>query len=236
MTFLRCISIALLFAISNAFADPIQDSVSNHYKAGWYPNVYENEGPLTCPKTCRAWTGWRAEGERTPYDEHKATYVCKSNNIDTIPSPTDRDMWLYGNQFGDKKACFMGTPSEKTIVSERYYCLCVSNCSGPDLVIRTVYDPVWDSTTGESVIKIVVTNVGVSMSAATDARVYDPGTGASDVQPVAALVPGASAGVKFRLGYWVFDPDAELHFMVDYSHKVDECDESNNTAIYKKQG
>ncbi|AZZ90323.1 hypothetical protein EUZ85_06165 [Hahella sp. KA22] len=236
MTFLRCIAIALLFAISNAFADPIQDGVSNHYKAGWYPNVYGNEGPLTCPKTCRAWTGWRAEGELAPYDDIKRTYVCKSNNLDTFPSPTDRDVWLYGNQFDEKTACFMGTPHEKTVVSERYYCLCVSECSGPDLVIRTVYDPVWDSTIGESVIKIVVTNVGVAMSAATDARVYDPGTGASDIQPVVALAPGASASVKFRLGYWVFDPDAELHFMVDYSHKVGECDENNNTAIYKKQG
>ncbi|OZG70307.1 hypothetical protein BTA51_26675 [Hahella sp. CCB-MM4] len=232
----RYLFLVLLLAFSHAFADPIQDGVSTSYKVGWYPNYYGLSGPLTCPKTCRAWTGGRAESELAPYDGIKRTYVCKSNKLD-VPSPADIDAWLYGNQFDDKTACFIGTPNQQVLVSERYHCLCVNACSGPDLIIRKVYDPVWDATTGESVIKIVVTNAGsTSTLAATDARVFDPGTGAVDIQPVGVLAPGASIGVTFRLGYWVFDPDAELHFTVDYSQKIDECDESNNTAVYKKQG
>ncbi|WP_020408219.1 CARDB domain-containing protein [Hahella ganghwensis] len=236
MKILRYVSIALVITAFNVFADPIPDNVSVNYKVGWYPNYFQLTGPLTCPRTCRAWTGGRAESERSPYDEFERTYVCKSNNL-IQPSPNDRDVWLYGNQFDDKTACFMGTPNEQVVVSERYYCLCVNGCSGPDLVVQQIYDPVWDSTTGESVIKVIVANVGNSSTAvATDARLVDPGTGASDTQGVGVLAPGATMGIKFRLGYWVFDPDAELHVTVDYSRRVDECDEDNNTLIYKKQG
>jgi CARDB len=117
-----------------------------------------------------------------------------------------------------------------------------SGCTGPDLIVESIADPVFDQATKESVITVVIRNVGNAPAAANLARLIDPSTNDPNgapynaVQPTPALAPGAAATLTFRLPYWVFNPDADLEVTADYKNVVPECREDNNVRTYHKAG
>ncbi|GAA5445895.1 hypothetical protein Misp06_04102 [Microbulbifer sp. NBRC 101763] len=224
--------------VTVSYADPIQDLSMQNYEAGWYPNFWQGQGPLTCRRTCSIWVGGVPESEMTKdmTEEFERTNVCKiTRDPEIIEKPINDPLshWLYGNQFDDKANCYVGTPYGVK-EDDHYMCLCV--CDKPDLVVSKIYDPVWDGGSGQSVITVDITNVGASASIASFARLIDPDTLANDVQATPVIAPGATVTLVFTLGYWVFDPDAHLEVTADYKEIVEECDETNNTLVYSKQG
>lgn len=116
---LTCLSgaVLLLAAAAAAQADPIQDDTLNGCKAGWYPNSYKEQGPLTCARTCAAWVKGAAEGE-VGTKNAKQTHVCKVVN-------KKQKEHLYGNQFDDSPACLTSDITGKKQKSSQFYCLCV---------------------------------------------------------------------------------------------------------------
>lgn len=112
----------------------------------------------------------------------------------------------------------------------------------PDLIVKEIIPPRWDSTNRVSRIKAVISNIGNVTSGASVARLIDPSTRQSSGAPynavasVPSLAPGASYTVEFTLPYWVFNPDASLEVTADYKNQVKECDENNNTASYNAIG
>jgi hypothetical protein len=226
-------------------ADPIQDLSMNNYKAGWYPNFYKGEGPLTCPQTCEIWANARSESEQSfEMDEQtRRTNVCKvTRNEEIILEGIDdpKSHWLYGNQFDDYPVCFVHPVGYEPFKSELFMCECVrpqeTPCKEPDLVIANIADPVWDNANGVSKVDVTVSNIGGSAAGTFYTRVIDPGTNANDVQGVSSLAAGASVTLTFTFNYWVFDPDAELEATADYKGHIDECNEDNNRLRYFKKG
>jgi hypothetical protein len=229
--------LTLIFAIIS-YADPIQDISMQNYNVGWYPNFYQGQGPLTCRSTCAIWVSATPESELTKEmtEEFERTNVCKiTRNPEIIEKPYDDPLahWLYGNQFDDKANCYAGTPFG-VIEDDHYMCLCV--CDKPDLIVSKIHDPIWDSGSGQSLIAVDITNVGQMAATASFARLIDPDTLANDVQAIPALAVSGTITLIFTLNYWVFDPDAVLEVTADYKNIVEECDETNNTQVYKKQG
>jgi|GEM_PF-3488568 len=118
----------LLFLVSFsgiAFADPINDSVFNVKKVGWFPS---NATP--CNIVCRR-QGTHAEHELR-------TYLCKmsypGNRVGPeIPVITDLQPYyrqqLYGNNFSSnltlRKLCVSATPHMRAVKNRRFMCLCV---------------------------------------------------------------------------------------------------------------
>jgi hypothetical protein len=115
-------------------------------------------------------------------------------------------------------------------------------CVGPDLVVESIARPSWDAANSRSVITAVVKNVGNADASASLARVIDPTTpqpsGApySAVSDVPPLAPGASFTAVFYLPYWVYNPDVTLEVTADYKGQVEECNEQNNTNVFKDIG
>ena len=111
-------------------------------------------------------------------------------------------------------------------------------CDGPDLVVESIADPVYDAAAKQSVVTVVIRNAGGAAAGASHTRLVDPSTAPpnEDVQPTPALAPGAAATLTFRLPYWVFNPDADLEVTADYKDIVRECREDNNVAKYHKLG
>ncbi|WP_196139230.1 CARDB domain-containing protein [Aliikangiella sp. G2MR2-5] len=239
----KLIAVVFLFVGSSLSADPVQDLSMNNYKAGWYPNFYKGNGPLTCQRTCKAWVGSDREHEKSNEidGQTEETSVCKITNKDEIiieglNEPGSH--WLYGNQFDDYPVCHVLPIGIEPVRKKAFMCLCVTpdKCTDADLIISNIYDPVWDWTTGQSVVKVDVTNIGSSAAGNFSTRVSDPGTGASSAVVSAGLAAGSTATLVFYFNYWLFDPDAELHAEVDTLNEVVECDEENNKKIYFKQG
>lgn len=112
----------------------------------------------------------------------------------------------------------------------------------PDLVVAKIDRPRFDDSTRGSIITAVIRNIGKSAAAPTFARVIDPSTaqptGApfNDVVQVPALAPGQSVTVRFRLPYWVYNPDASLEVTTDYKNTLTECREDNNARRFEDQG
>lgn len=244
--FIRLLSIFVVIALASvAQADPIGDLSMDSYEAGWYPNFYKGEGPMTCPQTCETWTGARSEGEySSEMDEStRRTNVCKVTNreeiiLEAIDDP--KSHWLYGNQFDDYPVCFVHPAEYKPFKSELFMCECVrpkeDACEQPDLVVANIADPVWDSANGVSVVEVTISNIGGSAAGTFYSRVIDPDTNANDVQGVSGLAAGASVTKTFTFNYWVFDPNAELEATADYKGIVEECNEDNNQLTYFKEG
>lgn len=117
-----------------------------------------------------------------------------------------------------------------------------TDCRGPDLIVQSIADPVWDSANQRSVIQAIIKNIGVVASADSLARVVDPSTPQPTGAPynaeakVPPLAPGASFTATFYLPYWVFNPDATLEVTADYKREIEECREDNNTRTYSKLG
>lgn len=116
-------------------------------------------------------------------------------------------------------------------------------CSGPDLIVESIANPVWDHPNQRSVIQAVIRNVGNAPAAASaallrDPSTIDPGSGQAyeTAAPVPMLAPGGSVTVTFHLPYWVFNPDASLEVTADYKQTVEECDETNNTRAFQAIG
>lgn len=224
-----------------AQADPIEDLSMKDYQAGWYPNYYKQQGPMTCPETCKRWVGTRAEQESVSnlLSDFTTTHVCKTpDNPEIVIEPKNdpSSHWLYGNQLDDKPNCYIGTPYG-TKESPYYMCLCVKPlCNKPDLTVTVIYDPVWDNTSGQSKVSVEVKNIGTVTSVATYTRIRDIDTGSVSYATTPSLAPGASVVLLFAFNYWVFDPDAHLEVITDYKNPNDECDETNNLKIYYKQG
>ncbi|WP_444929482.1 CARDB domain-containing protein [Microbulbifer sp. SSSA002] len=223
---------------SASYADPIQDLTMQNYEAGWYPNYWQGYGPLTCRRTCAVWVGGVPESEFATdlIDDFQRTSVCKVTRDPAIiekPINDPLSHWLYGNQFDDKPVCYIGTPYGVK-EDDHYMCLCV--CNKPDLIVSHIYDPVWDSGTGQSIIVADITNIGALAAPISQARLVDLDTLANDVQATPAIPAGGTVSVAFTLGYWVFDPDAVLEVTTDFTDIVDECNENNNTLIYAEQG
>ncbi len=231
-----------LLAMSS-HGDPIQDYSMQSYKAGWFPNFYQQDGPMTCPQTCEVWTkGTGVAESELSYElapEYKRTHVCKiSNNEKAIyyGQSDPKAHWLYGNQFDDKPVCFSGLP-EKTKASELFMCLCVSRCQLADLIVRKIHNPVWDASNNRSVIQVTVSNIGTQMATTSYLRLTDTGNGHWTTAATPSIAAGASVTITLYLnGYWVFDPNAELKAEADYKHDVEECNENNNALEYFKMG
>ncbi len=233
--------VLLALGSSLSLSDPIQDMSMKGYKAGWFPNFKDGQGPMTCPETCKTWVDTEAEHELTNnlVPDFETTYVCKSPDNKKIVFyglNEPKSHWVYGNQFDEKPDCLMGTPSGVE-VSDHFMCLCVDYCRKPDLVVSKINDPVWDGPGNQSVITVDITNIGSVGAPSSYARMIDPGTMANDVVLTPPLAPGATVTLTFYIsGYWVFDPNAVLEVTADYKSDVDECDESNNVRVYFKEG
>jgi hypothetical protein len=109
----------------SVLADPIKDSSMNVYKAGWYLNYHDNK-LLTCPETCKASVNGTAESLSSSGGSKKA-YLCKRGV--KIEKDLKVKTWLFGNQFDDKKACYLFDQSGKNVSSDVYYCLCTTQPS-----------------------------------------------------------------------------------------------------------
>lgn len=236
--------VALCALSANTHADPIQDLISNGYVAGWYPNSYRQQGPLTCARTCAAWTRSTPEREFAKALGAKGTSVCKIGESKAAILPF-KTHWAYGNQFDDTPVCYttdqLGSPER----SEDFMCLCVhesNHCPNPDLVVVEILQPEWDHPNWRSVIRARIKNVGNSVAAANYARVIDPstpqGTGAphNSIALTPSLAPGAETVVTFYLPYWVYNPDANLEVTADYKNVIEECDEDNNAETFEAIG
>ncbi len=110
----------------SALADPIEDSSMNGYKAGWYINILDNK-LLTCPETCKARVNGLPESLINSEASQKA-FLCKRS----VKTGKDQKVrtWLFGNQFDDKKACYLFDQSGTRAASDKYYCLCVNQPNG----------------------------------------------------------------------------------------------------------
>jgi hypothetical protein len=112
----------------------------------------------------------------------------------------------------------------------------------PDLRVREIQRPTWDSDNRQSVIRAVIQNVGTAAAPDTLARVIDPSTtqptGApyNDVVGTGPIPAGGEVVVTFHLPYWVYNPDAELEVTADYKGTLPECDETNNKATFSGRG
>jgi hypothetical protein len=215
-----------------ASADPIQDLTLKTYSAGWFPNYYRGQGPLTCPRACKAWTDGPAEGERAKelVDNAEQAYVCKvTRDAAIIQKPIDapKSHWIYGTQYDDLPVCYANQKGGGAWLSREFMCLCLENCRKPNLVVSTIHRPVWDGT--QSVISVDITNSGGSAAGASTAELVDyqfaPGIASVAVPPIAA---GATVTVVFTLPYWVYDPDASLIVTVDAKGEIEECNEDDN--------
>ncbi|WP_157730011.1 CARDB domain-containing protein [Bacterioplanes sanyensis] len=237
------VGLLLLWMSASALTDPILDYTAATYKAAWYPNFYQQQGPMTCPQTCEVWTQGAgiAEQEKAnePTGQFETTHVCKisSNEKAIYYGKDDPDArWLYGNQFDQLQACFTATPDD-ILKSDLYMCLCVYRCQQPDLIVSKIHDPTWDHANNRSVVQVTISNIGTQAAAASHLRLTDTGNGSWTVAATPALAAGASVTLTLYFnGYWVFDPNAELKAEADYKGEVDECDESNNTLEYFKMG
>lgn len=242
-TYLLLLALASTTFSFPAISDPIQDYNFQSYEAGWFPNFYQTNGPMNCPRSCYIWSDGRAmaEQEKTAdvTGQFGVTHVCKiSNNEKAIVYGKDDPSahWLYGNQFDDEPACFAATPDEVK-KSDAFMCLCVIACREADLIVSKIHDPEWDHTNNRSVIEVTISNIGNLAAGASFARLTDTGNGTWAVLATPALAAGASVTLTFYFnGYWVFDPNAELKAEADYKNDVKECDESNNTLEYFKMG
>ncbi|WP_144395477.1 CARDB domain-containing protein [Pleionea sediminis] len=226
-----------------SFADPIQDLSMKRYSAGWYPNFYKGEGPLTCPQTCEVWARARAESERSNDldGQTRRTSVCKVTREKEIilePKNDPYSHWLYGNQFDSWPVCHVSTIGIEPFRSEYFMCLCVrpDECQKPDLIVSKIYDPEWDHPNQRSVVKVLIANVGNQAASGFYTQLSDPGTGANTSIYSSGLPAGGTAVLTFYFNYWVFDPDAELIAFVDSYNQVEECKEDNNRLRYFKQG
>ena len=238
--------LAALCALSaNIHADPIQDLISNGYVAGWYPNKYKGTQPLTCARTCDAWTRSTPERERAKAVGARGTALCKIGERGAGEILPFRTHWAYGNQFDDRPVCYTTDQFGAAERSEDYMCLCVhesNHCPNPDLVVVEILQPAWDHPNSRSIIRAKIKNVGNSAAAANYARVIDPSTlqpGGAPYNAIAltpALAPGAEAIVTFYLPYWVYNPDAHLEVTADYKNVIEECDENNNTERFQALG
>ncbi|MCO7225338.1 CARDB domain-containing protein [Pleionea sp. CnH1-48] len=237
------LNLVVIFVSVVSYADPIEDMSMKNYKAGWYPNFIQGNGPMTCPKTCDAWVGARAEQEKSndvePESERAA--VCKVTRdksiiYEGINDPSSH--WIYGNQYDDEPVCYVARRNNLVKRSEYFMCLCVEpdECRKADLIVSKIHDPVWDHGAGQSIVKVDVTNIGASAAGLFYTRLLDPGTGAASTQGVAGLAAGATVTLTFYFSYWVFDPDASLTATADIYNQQAECDEGNNTLSYFKQG
>ncbi|WP_444936752.1 CARDB domain-containing protein [Microbulbifer sp. JMSA004] len=221
-----------------SYADPIQDLSMQNYEAGWFPNYWQGQGPLTCRRTCAIWVGGVPESEVATdlIDDFESTSVCKvTRDPEIIEKPVNdpSSHWLYGNQFDDKPVCYVGTPYGVK-EDDHYMCLCV--CNKPDLIVSQIYDPIWNPGTGQSIIVVDIANIGAVAAPISQARLLDLDTLANDVQATPAIPAGGTVSIVFTLGYWVFDPDAVLEVTADFTNLVDECNENNNTLTYAEQG
>ena len=237
------IGIILILSSLPLLSDPIEDLSMKNYRAGWYPNFYKGNGPLTCPEACKVWVGSEREHEQSGDidGQTRETSVCKVTNkeeiiIEGINDPSSH--WLYGNQFDDYPVCHVLPIGIEPVRSKAYMCLCVEpdKCKEPDLVVSTIYDPVWNGATGQSVVKVDVTNIGSLPAGGFFTRLTDPGTGDTSVQFSAGLAASATTTLTFLFNYWVFDPDAELVAEADTHNDVAECREDNNIKDYFKRG
>jgi hypothetical protein len=113
--------LVILFPFS-VLADPIKDSSMDSYKAGWYLNIRDNKA-LTCPETCKASLNGFPESS-TRSEVSKKAFLCKRS----IKFEKDQKIgtWLFGNQFDNKKFCYLFDQSGKRAASDEYYCLCVN--------------------------------------------------------------------------------------------------------------
>ncbi|MCW8876825.1 MAG: hypothetical protein OQJ89_15185 [Kangiellaceae bacterium] len=234
-----CISFFSLYSL----ADPVEDLSMQNYKAGWYPNFYKENGPLTCPRTCEAWVGTEREHEQSGNidGQTRETSVCKVTDKDEIiyegiNDPTSH--WLYGNQFDDYPVCHVLPIGIEPVRKKEFMCLCVNpdKCQDPDLIVSTIYKPVWDHVNGRSIVKVDVTNIGASPAGNFYTRLTDPGTGATSVIFSAGLASGATSTLTFYFSYWVYDPDADLEAEVDTYNQVVECKENNNKLTFSEPG
>jgi hypothetical protein len=114
--------VMLILVPLSVLADPIEDSSMDGYKAGWYLNIHDNK-LLTCPETCKASVNGLPESVSSSEVSKKA-FLCKRSV--KIGKEQKIKMWLYGNQFDDKNACYLLDQSGKRTASDKYYCLCVN--------------------------------------------------------------------------------------------------------------
>lgn len=232
--------VAVLAMTATASADPIRDLSMDTYSAGWFPNYYRNQGPMTCPRACRAWTGAPAEGERAQELSEPAErgYVCKVTRDPAIvqkPLDEPRAHWIYGTQYDDLPVCYATQKFGGAWLSREFMCLCVIDCARPDLVVSAIHRPVWDGT--RSVISVDITNVGGAAAGPSAAQLVDyqfaPGVAAVATPPIPS---GATVTVVFTLPYWVYDPDASLIVTADFKNDVAECNEDNNELRFFERG
>jgi hypothetical protein len=108
-------ALALIIGVPLAVsADPIQDLSIKTYAAGWFPNYYRGQGPLTCPRACKAWVEGIAESERATdlVDTAERAYVCKVTTDPAIvqkPINDPASHWIYGSQY-DVRPVKVGQP------------------------------------------------------------------------------------------------------------------------------
>ena len=235
-----CVVISLLGLPARGSADPIRDLTMRPHAVGWFPNYYQDQGPLVCPKACRAWTGSAAEGERATELSPGAErgFVCKLTSDPAIvmkPIDAPRSHWIYGTQYDDLPVCYAEMKGGGRVLSREFMCLCVAECRKPDLTPTKIHKPTWDGT--KSLIQVDITNLGGSAAPASTAELVDyerVGVSASVATP--AIAAGATVTVVFSLPYWVYDPNASLVVTVDAKQEIDECDETNNQRRFFELG
>jgi hypothetical protein len=236
-------SCALAMALSlptMVSADPIQDLTLKTYSAGWFPNYYRGQGPLTCPRVCKAWIDGVAEGERAKelVDTAEQAYVCRVTRDPAIVQKgidAPKSHWIYGTQYDDLPVCYATQKFGGPWLSREFMCLCLEDCRKPNLVVSTIHRPTWDG--ANSVIAVDITNNGGSAAGPSTAELVDyqfaPGVASVATPPIAA---GATVTVVFTLPYWVYDPDASLIITVDAKGEIDECNEDDNRLRFFELG
>jgi hypothetical protein len=223
-------------------ADPISDLSMKHYRSGWFPNFYQGDGPLSCAQACEKWVGAASEHEASreidgQSDRADVCKVTRDKSIVTDPREEPDSHWLYGSQYDDYPVCFIHSLGYGSVQSKFYMCQCVepsdpSPCPNPDLIVSTIYKPIWDQANGVTIVKVDVTNIGSSAAGSFTSLLKDPGTGATSANSIGGLGAGLTTTLTFTFTYWLYDPNAELEAWVDIKDEVKECDETNNQKTF----
>ncbi|MBI3534946.1 MAG: hypothetical protein HY072_05620 [Deltaproteobacteria bacterium] len=104
-------------------------------------------------------------------------------------------------------------------------------CLRADLIVKALPNPNWDDTNRQSVIQVVIKNIG-TVSTVLPFQVRLIADGVVYNQNTLPLAAGMSRTLIFRLPYWIYNPDANYTAIVDSIFQIKECNEQNNSKSF----
>lgn len=105
-------------------------------------------------------------------------------------------------------------------------------CRGyADLTVSSLPGPQWDHANHRSIIQAVIKNQGGRAAGSFVVRLTVDGSTIREAV-VGGLAAASATTVTFTVPFWVYNPDAQYDVKVDYSNRVQECNEKNNVKEF----